>query len=68
MARPAKPCLRAERYALYVYLNVRQIQLCNGKANRKEGYRKFLALDDSVPEVVTERHTVDRRLEKMPHD
>jgi hypothetical protein len=57
MGRAAKPWYRKDRDAWYVNVHGKRIKLVDGKANRNEAYRRFLALNPTETKTVTARVT-----------
>jgi len=57
MGRAAKPWYRKDRNAWCVNVQGKCIKLVNGKANRNEAYRRFLALTPTETKAVTARVT-----------
>ena len=58
MGRAAKPWYRKDRDAWYVNVQGKRIKLVDGKANRNEAYRRFLALNPNEMKIETIRLTV----------
>ena len=57
MGRAAKPWYRKDRDTWYVNVHGKRIKLVDGKANRNEAYRRFLALNPAETKAITARVT-----------
>ena len=57
MGRAAKPWYRKDRDAWYVNVQGKRIKLVDGKANRNEAYRRFLAIDPKEQKATTAKVT-----------
>ena len=57
MGRAAKPWYRKDRDAWYVNVQGKRIKLVDGKSNRIEAYRRFLAINPEEQQVATARVT-----------
>ena len=57
MARPARPWYRAARDAWFVFINGKCVKLVDGKSNKTEAYRRFLAIDPEEARTVVAKVT-----------